>query len=226
MALIQPSPLVSEIRGSVGGVTFARNPAGPFARAKVVPVNPNSPLQVERRAFFSTASTDWRDTLSQAQRDTWNVLGTTTLFKNSLGNDFNPSGIQLFIRTSALQQLAGIFVSASAPATAVVGSGTNIFAHTFGVGIEQISSLNVPVPTSTMMLYISAPLSQGISFFKGPFRFVLTLTDVALATPPNLVVANAALIPNARYFLRMRFILGVGSASDDQIHVIDTPAVL
>lgn len=226
MALIKPSPLVSEIRGSVGGVTFARNPAGPFARAKVIPVDPNSPLQVSRRGFFSTASTAWRDVLSAAQRDAWNVLGTTTLFKNALGDDFNPSGIQLYIRSSTMQQLAGLTVVSGPPAIAVVGSGTNVFAHTVTVGIEQTSSTSVPTPLSRMIVYRSAPLSRGISFFKGPFQFAVTIDDVDLATPPNLVAANAVLIPLARYFIRMRYILANGSASADQIHVVDTPAVL
>lgn len=226
MALIQPSPLVSEIRGSVGGVTFARNPAGPFARAKVVPVNPNTPLQVSRRGFFSTAATAWRDVLTQFERDSWNTLGTTTLFKNALGNDFNPSGIQLFIRASTLLELAAQPAITLAPAVAVVSSGTNVFLHTVGVGIEQTDTTGSPLVQNEMMVYISAPLSQGISFFKGPFQFVLTLSQGQYLLPPNTIVPNSALIPSARFFIRMRFSANNGSSSDSQIHVVDTPAVL
>lgn len=225
MALIKPSPLVNDLRGSVGGVTFGRNSAGMFARAKVTPVNPDTALQIDIRAKFGIATIAWRSTLNQTQRDAWNLLGTTTFFKNALGDDFNPSGIQLFIRSSVLLQLAAQPVVLTPPATAVVPVGEFTIVHTIATGIELTVRPDPNLQLPFIIQSISGPLSKGITFFKGPFQIANIIDDTDLGLLPFLLKPSAELIINSRYFVRFRVIETVGSASTDAIFVIDIGGV-
>lgn len=225
MALIKPSPLVNDIRGSVGGVTFGRNSAGMFARAKVTPVNPDSPRQIDIRAKFGIATIGWRSTLNQTQRDAWNLLGTTTFFKNALGDDYNPSGIQLFIRSSVLLQIAGETPVVTPPATAIVPVGEFTIAHLIATGIELTArpdpGLNIPFVIQS----ISGPLSKGISFFKGPFQIDNIFDSTDIAALPLLLKPSAELIILSRYFVRFRVVQADGAASTDAVFFVDIGGV-
>lgn len=223
MAIIQVGPVVSDIRGSINGVTFGRNRAGLFARQRVVPVDPNTPAQVTARAIMAALAIAWRNTLSPAQRSAWNALGTTTVFKNSLGEDFNPSGIMLFVRSGALQTRAGQTILADPPVQAVVQLGQITMVHTAGQGIEVTSVIGTEVTSGDAIAQKSTNLSQGISFFKGPFLQTLVWPVEDFAALPVLVVPNSALLVSRRYFIRVRVIQDDGSATAPSIFTVDTP---
>ncbi len=226
MAIIAVGPVVSDIRGSINGVTFGRNRAGLFARQRVVPVDPNTPAQVFARAIMAAASIAWRNTLTPAQRTAWNLLGLTTVFKNALGQDFNPSGIMLYVRSVALAFRAGQIAVSDPPTEAVIQLGTLTFAYTALAGIEITSVVGTEVTNGEAIGQKSPDLSQGISFFKGPFAQTLVFPVEDFAAPPVLVIPIADLLPGRRYFMRMRVIQDDGSATAAQIHFVDTPTPL
>jgi hypothetical protein len=71
--------LLTDASGSVGGVTAARARGGiDYLRARVTPVNPNTTRQQVVRAAMSSASTDWRDTLTPTERESWAALADGT----------------------------------------------------------------------------------------------------------------------------------------------------
>lgn len=222
MAIIEVGPIVSDIRGSINGVTFGRNPAGLFARQRVAPVNPNSPLQVLRRGQLAQIAVGWRDDLSQARRDAWNALGSVTTFKNALGQDFNPSGIQLFIRTNVLRLIAVQSPVLDPPVQATIQLGTLTVEHVLGSGIEITAVVGSEVENGDMIVRRSTDLSQGILFFNSPFFFQLTFPVEDLDPPPRLIVANADLIPDRRYFLTFRVIQNTGEVTAAAIHTVVT----
>lgn len=226
MALIKPSPLVNDLRGSVGGVTFGRNSAGMFARAKVTPVNPDTAAQIDIRAKFGIATIAWRAQLTQTNRDAWNLLGTTTFFKNALGDDFNPSGIQLFIRSSVLLQLAGQSLVFTPPATAVIPVGEYAIVHTIATGIQLTVHDDSTFTFPFIIQSISGPLSKGITFFKGPFLIENIITEADIAILPFTMKPSAELIANSRYFVRFRVVQLAGQASTDAIFVVDIGGVV
>lgn len=54
--------------GTIGGVTFCRRGGGVYARAHVVPHDPRTPAQRDRRARFHAAVAAWR-ALPEADKD-------------------------------------------------------------------------------------------------------------------------------------------------------------
>lgn len=100
---------VVEIVGSVGGNTFARGPHGPYVRARVTPVNPNSTEQQVVRGLFSTAASAWA-TISQANRDAWELYASNTPTENKLGEQTFLSGYNWFCCCNAARRRASELV--------------------------------------------------------------------------------------------------------------------
>lgn len=99
MALLKLGAIATDIRGSVGGVTFTRSRTGAVARARVTPTASASPIASFERARHSVAVNHWRTVLTDAQRIVWNDAATTLRIPNKLGDLFSPSGFMLFMRS-------------------------------------------------------------------------------------------------------------------------------
>lgn len=222
MALIQVGPIVSDIRGSINGVTFGRNRAGIFARQRVVPVDPASPIQGVRRSQLAFLSGQWATVLSVAQRQGWNDLGTATIFQNSLGEDFNPSGFQLFMRVNMLKSVMGQPFKGTAPTQAVIGIGPLTLQHTTGVGIEVVAVDNPPTSDGDTMFQRSTNLSLGINFFKTPFQSLVVKPFEDFAALPVLIYPNSELVGLQAYFIRTRAMQDNGKSTNGVIHRLRT----
>lgn len=87
---------VTEFAGSIGGVTFLRNPSGPIAKLRSnPPVNP-SLQQSGYQVQLATLVAYW-STLSQANKDTWDVIATTHDHTTPWGETKTLSGFQWFL---------------------------------------------------------------------------------------------------------------------------------
>lgn len=98
MAVIKTAPIVATIRGPVGGVTFTRSRAGAVARARIKPCPSLSTAISQQRAFHSIKVDHWRRVLTNAQRLEWNAAAETVRWINKVGEEYTPSGYQLFMR--------------------------------------------------------------------------------------------------------------------------------
>lgn len=59
--------------GSIGATVHSHNRFGQYIRARSVPVNPNTARQVIARNAARSIMIAWQNTLTQDQRDAWNV---------------------------------------------------------------------------------------------------------------------------------------------------------
>jgi len=76
MAVITPSAIVGDIRGSIGAVTFARNKSQTVARLKPPPKRTWSTLQLRRRATFQSARLLWQ-ALTEPEQLAWKMAVET-----------------------------------------------------------------------------------------------------------------------------------------------------
>lgn len=189
MAIFRPGPLVSEIRGSVGGTTFSRNPAGQIIRQRSNPVNPNSSRQQTVRTVLATISNRWGNILTQAQRDAWDTYAAAVTMTNRLGDPFFLAGFQHYVRSNtAILQAGGIVVDdgptvLSLPsldptwfgAASLLSGATIIFDNTMAWANED---------DAWMSASMSSPVGPGRSFIGGPFRFAGAFEGDSV-TPPT-----------------------------------------
>ena len=98
--LVQYGGGVLDARGSIGGQTASRNRFGNYLRARTTPVNPRSSKQNKVRAVVQYLAQYWSNTLTQAQRDGWEVYAAAITRTNKLGAQIKLTGFNHFIRSN------------------------------------------------------------------------------------------------------------------------------
>lgn len=169
MAVLKYGPLASEVRGSIGGTVFSRSRAGTYARARRKPVD--APTNV-RNAYQSTLATvygRWADSLTNAQRIVWNTLGANTTFLNALGEEYHPTGYNLYVRTNALTIYWGFTPIDTAPATAVATHYAVNYRWLDDPGVIQVQ-VHADCPDNMRCLFhTTAPQRHTIYYCRGPY---------------------------------------------------------
>ena len=89
------------------GVTVSQNGAfGQISRALVIPGNPRTEGQLNRRQVLGTFAHNWR-TITEAQRLAWNEAGKAVQSGTRLGQSGPLSGFQLFVKVNCSLQIVG-----------------------------------------------------------------------------------------------------------------------
>jgi len=191
-----------QISGSIGGTVWSHNRYGAYKRNRSVPVNPNTDRQVQIRNFIKALTIAWQLTLTQDQRDAWDLYAANVSWKNSLGQDVHLTGLNHYVRSNVavlrcaltrIDDAPGIFDLAAAElalagtaseATQTVDTSfdnTQAWANETG-GFQQFA--------------MGIPQNAAINFFGGPWRILgCTLGDDT--TPPVSPVQHPAQWPIA-----------------------------
>lgn len=195
MALVKYGAVVTEASGSLDGVTYSRNTFGAYARARAVPVNPNTPAQSAARTLLTSLSQQWR-TLTGSERNGWDTLATSVVRTNALGETYNPTGQQLFVGTNANRANVGLAVATSAPtldaAPELVGASLTVSGSLPPAFEVAWSSL---VGTGTWLVYATPAVSAGIQYFRSSLYKLIGTFDDTATSPEDLTAAYQALFP-------------------------------
>lgn len=207
MALIKTGPIVAEIRGSIGGVTFARNRGGQYARNRSVPLNPQTTRQVAVRQEFGNLSNIWSTALSPAQRTEWSTYAANVPLVNSLGESRNVSGINMFSRGNALLLDTGGALADDGPAEFTQGPsfspGLTIDATADTLDVVDLGGYD-PDTSGVIGLLIqqSLPQQPGVNFYKSPFRKIFGGQIADLESLPEDVPLAYPVQPGQAVFIR------------------------
>lgn len=175
MALIK-STLLAQISGSIAGTTFSHNRGGSYARSRALVSNPQTTRQSEVRTALTSLSTMWRDSLTEAQRASWNAFGGSTTVINRVGDSISLSGIAAFNRLN-LFRVATLDEEPilDPPPSADLPPGTVVPAYvsaSLGNPVPQTLTVELTAAATTyfgLAIYYSAPISPGIRYFRGPY---------------------------------------------------------
>lgn len=196
MAKIKLSPLITEIGGKLGNVVFQRNPTGPFARNLVIPANPNTSAQQTARSRMTVRSKAWAG-LTEGQRLAWNTAaasGDWTL-TDSFGNEFNPTGEQLYIQLNINGETVGAGPYVTPPAKVTLPAVTigTLTVNSIGPAVSQAYN-GVLGANFTLVISATRPLSAGImSPQESLFRHIGTSTA---ASPIDITALYTAKFGN------------------------------
>lgn len=147
MALIKYASIPAEVSGSIGGVTFARVHSAKACRTWRAPVNKRRTNQNTLRQLIARFSHYWSASLTQAERDAWDTYAPSCIFTNALGENYDISGFNMFVRNSVWRNwyIHGDFGPMPCP---LLNGFPNIHAPTFSfdasTGVIAISAF-VPV---------------------------------------------------------------------------------
>lgn len=194
MALIKFGGGITAMSGSMAGNTFARNHYGNYVRSRTKPVNKNSDRQNAVRNTMMSIADRWTDTLTQAQRNTWNDFAANVPVNNKLGESITLSGFNQFIRSNTAIINAGLDVVDDAPAIFTMPVADPTVAVTYVAATQLMSVVFdetadwVKEVGAALLVYQGAPQSAGVNFFNGPWRFckaILGVTSTGASSPDS-----------------------------------------
>lgn len=208
--------------GSLGSMVASHNAGGQYLRARTTPTNPNSSFQNEVRDAIATLAPRWSSTLTQVQRDAWDVYATNVSRINKLGDSIHLSGISEFIRSNTPRIQAGLTIVDDAPTTFDSGtspavtfdSAANASTGTLTF-ISSLASVGATGSQDAALLYLSRPQNAGITFFRGPYRLAATILGSGTLTAVPFTLPFPAGPSGSQLFARMRVTRVDGRLSGD-----------
>lgn len=203
--MLVESPIVSRGSGSIGGMTWSRNRGGMYVRSRATPTNPNSPQQQAVRSAAAQLAALWSSTLTQVQRDAWDLYAENVELPNPLGAPRNVGGLGMYVRSNVSRiasAVAGLVRVDDAPAIFDLGEYTapTLISATGATNVISVGFTDtdewVDEDAAALLLYTSRPQNPGVNFFKGPYRFAGAVEGNS-GTPPTTPFALDAAFPFA-----------------------------
>ena len=114
MARVTYGPLVTELSGKLGGVTFQRNASGPIARLTPNPVVNPSPRQAPYENNFAILVAYW-PTLSDSAKNSWRTFAALHDHTTPWGEIKTLNGFQWFMSVNLIRLLMDNAIITSAP---------------------------------------------------------------------------------------------------------------
>lgn len=220
------SQVYTQASGSVGGLTYSHTGSGMYTRGRATPVNPQTGRQSNVRDSLTMYSQMWLQTLSEGQRTGWNQAALSILLTNALGDQFQASGQNHWIRANVPRSQASLQLELS-PALATIEDAPTTFELpmlvpptvavnddgeadvTFDAGEEWVDGNE-----NALLVYMGRPRNPSRSFFKGPYRLagVVRGDDTSAPTSPATITSlpwEVALGQRVKF----KFVLSIGDAS-------------
>ncbi len=180
---------ILDARGSIGGNTASRNRFGPYFRARVVPVNPNSVRQQAVRSAMIALTGRWSSTLTAQERAQWDAYAEAIAWKNKLGATVKLTGFNMYVRSNmAIDAASGVTVDAG-PAILSLPDGDNTFDISISEATQQITvtfddtAAWANEDDGFLLVSTGTPVNVTRDFFDGPWR-VADAIEGNLAVPP------------------------------------------
>lgn len=206
--------------GSTGATVYSHNRFGAYIRARSIPVNPNTDRQVAVRNAVRSLTIAWQNTLTQAQRDAWDVYGANVSWTNKFGDSVNLTGLNHYIRTNTVMVSLGFARTDVAPGIFNLGTAelalgctaseaTQILTLTFddtAVWATEVGAFQ--------HFYLGLPQNAAIKFFGGPHRYIVSAAGVVPAVSPLPATAPFPIVEGQRLWVRSRIMRADGRLSE------------
>lgn len=184
-ALITMGGTITDARGSIAGNVFSRNKGGAYIRARVAPINRNTPAQTLVRANFGSNAKAWSSLLTAAQRTAWTNFAAANPLINILGASIIVSGISMFMKLNQVLSQIGSANITDPPVDLSVPPLAAPYGGNF-VTMSQVAQVLTAAQTSesgaSYYVFATKPLAPGKTPQQSDLRFVMTkqqtVTDV------------------------------------------------
>lgn len=222
------SQLVTQVSGSIGGLTGSRNAGGMYFRARGLPTNPNTSRQQAVRNAVSLLATRYVEELSPSQRESWRLYAANVPLVGPLGDPRDIGPMPMYVRCNVPRIQAGLDIVDDGPTIFDQGPAVLTTANpTYQLADPGVTPSQVSIPFDTaeswpnqddsaLLVYMSRPQNPSIERYHGPYRYVGAIegADSDGPTPPavltNLPYEPA---PDQHIWFRLRVTLADGRLS-------------
>jgi len=165
MAIVKGPALSIEASGNLGAICYSKHGSLQIARAVWTGTVPNTTKQVVQQGFLKTASQAWGSISFGCDRDSYNNLAKSIVWRDRLGSPYIPSGYQLFMKWNIRRLVMGLGLMVKAPPIQEWVDVKELVIFWHAVGPKFIMRL---VRTVTPVQY---PESYGVEIYKaGPYN--------------------------------------------------------
>lgn len=194
-------------------------------RGRTVPVNPQSDQQVAVRVAVTTLIDRWTETLTQTQRDAWDLYASNVLVTNPLGDAVAISGQNWYVAVNTPRLQAGnalydplddlpLVSPLSEPVDVAPGIFDRGEVGAISLEVLQTGASGVQLAyddsqawanedDAAMLVFLSRPRSAGREFFRGPWRLAAAVLGNN-AVPPVSPLTFTAQSPSYTYAVGQR----------------------
>lgn len=212
--MIFRSEHMTEVSGSIAGVTYSRAKGGVlYRRARAIPVNPATSFQGQVRNALTELVTRWVENLTSVQRTSWDTYGANVLVTNAIGQVVALSGQNWYIGSNTPRLQAEVKLPAFFPlpgGTTIVDSAPTLFdrgdftsptvgvvSATTGIAFTITVSDDWAVEDGAMMLVFQGrPRNASRTFFAGPYRLVNIIPGDSVIPSPSQPIPIVSLNAN------------------------------
>ena len=221
MALIV-HPAGTQVSGSTGGTTYSHNRFGAYTRNRSVPVNPNTDRQIGVRNAVRALTIAWQNTLTDAQRNGWEVYAANVSWINKLGQTVHLTGLNHYIRSNTPRLQVGV-ARVDAPPTTYNLATAELGLAAVASEVTQIASMTYDDTAAWaneaggfQFVSCGLPKNGATKFFGGPYRIFGTITgdDIAPPSSPFAVTWTFPFAEGNRLWLRTRIARADGRLSE------------
>lgn len=214
---------VSDVRGSLGGITASRNRAGNYLRARVKPTQVPSDPRSRARADLGSQASAWQ-ALTSVQRDAWNDVATVWTSVNRIGESIKLSGFGWFCKANASLALGGQ-AAVTAPPTTIPSTELHpptalvldISAHSLTASVDSGDPW-AGSATARLLVFITQGQNPGRASPSGGFTFVAAFPgNASPVTAITTATLPVALTTGRVYFVRFVAVDALGRVSAEVI---------
>jgi hypothetical protein len=212
--------ILTQMSGSLGGITGSHNAGGMYLRARTIPTDPGTVFQTVIRNALSLLTARWANDLTAAQREAWDIYGSNVPITNRLGDPTNISGISHFTRANVPRIQAALPIVDDGPTTFTLAPQEGVL-YTGSEATQLISASYLDGRTwaseddAAMLLYTSRPQNPSINFFKGPYRLGTAILGDSTTPPltPQTFTSPFPFVDGHRVFMSARMTRADGRLS-------------
>jgi len=159
MARVTYGALITDLAGSIGGVTFQKNSSGSIAKLRnKTPLNP-SLAQSDQQVTLASLVAMW-PTLSQAYQDNWAALAAAHTHFNAWGDEKTLNGFQWFMSCNLNLISAGWDPIEDAPAYASISPPNDFTLSADSDDFDIDIALGWNPGDDKILIYATPPLRQ------------------------------------------------------------------
>jgi hypothetical protein len=189
MALIR-FPEGQQRSGSAGGTVYSHNRYGAYVRARSIPVNPQTARQTAIRTALKNLTTRWLSTLTQTQRDSWDLYASNLGWVNKFGDAINLTGQAHYLRSNSVRIQAGLGIVDDGPTVFTLPEAPYVFNVSASEAAQQVfvafdnTEGWANEDDAALLLFQGKPRGAARNFFNGPWRYIGKV-DGDSGTPPT-----------------------------------------
>jgi hypothetical protein len=178
---------------------------------------------------MTVGATSWRDTLTAAQREAWELYAENTAWLNALGQSVYLTGQQHYVRQYVACSLLGRTPATDGPTSFGVPDPPELWTPSISVSsgtLDIAFTASMDTDDLDWIFFQGQPKSPSINFFNGPWRYAGAIEgdgSTAPTSPASLTlqwpvgvgqrvwVYARAIDPEGRLSAKFRKLLAVAS---------------